>query len=156
MARLRFEARARGRRAHPRTCFTNNNRHVAVTWVLACGVGRELVGRSELSLKRAQLRWLHYSSVCAIHLAAYQPHSVTPVTMWERTHLRLSVSVVALRYVLPSPTRDRVSPKTRSDFRPRLPTQQQPAPPHCWQASKRVALAAQFDRPNFFKTRSFD
>jgi len=31
-----------------------------VTWVLACGVGRELVGRSELSLKRAQLRWLHY------------------------------------------------------------------------------------------------
>jgi hypothetical protein len=29
----------------------NNNNHSAVTWVLACGVGRELVGRAELSLK---------------------------------------------------------------------------------------------------------
>jgi hypothetical protein len=32
---------------------TTNNNHDAVTWVLACGVSRESVGRAELSLKKS-------------------------------------------------------------------------------------------------------
>jgi len=45
-------------RSFPFIIFScTNDNDIAVTWVLACGGGRELVEMAELSLKGAQPRW---------------------------------------------------------------------------------------------------